>query len=127
MLGVHHHAFSRCLSLYWLSLFLICSQCFFCIGCLSFFFFFFFQAEDGIRDRDVTGVQTCALPICGAIRESAYTRILGNSIAAEVEFPRIRVYALSLIAPPVAPKYLQNSSAEGVSIDSGFAAHSLIE
>ena len=25
---------------------------------------FFFQAEDGIRDRLVTGVQTCALPIC---------------------------------------------------------------
>src|SRR5207249_4835315 len=30
---------------------------------LIFFFFFFFQAEDGIRDRNVTGVQTCALPI----------------------------------------------------------------
>src|SRR5205085_8616578 len=29
-----------------------------------FFFFFFFQAEDGIRDLTVTGVQTCALPIC---------------------------------------------------------------
>src|SRR3712207_7407437 len=28
------------------------------------FFFFFFQAEDGIRDIGVTGVQTCALPIC---------------------------------------------------------------
>src|SRR5436189_515688 len=28
-----------------------------------FFFFFFFQAEDGIRDTSVTGVQTCALPI----------------------------------------------------------------
>src|SRR5437773_6226617 len=28
------------------------------------YLFFFFQAEDGIRDRDVTGVQTCALPIC---------------------------------------------------------------
>src|SRR2546422_3105530 len=28
------------------------------------FFFFFFQAEDGIRDVAVTGVQTCALPIC---------------------------------------------------------------
>src|SRR5437773_2858080 len=27
------------------------------------FFVFFFQAEDGIRDRDVTGVKTCALPI----------------------------------------------------------------
>src|SRR5699024_11320965 len=25
---------------------------------------FFLQAEDGIRDRNVTGVQTCALPIC---------------------------------------------------------------
>src|SRR5205085_3855653 len=28
-----------------------------------FFVFFFFQAEDGIRDLTVTGVQTCALPI----------------------------------------------------------------
>src|SRR5439155_13871108 len=28
-----------------------------------FLFFFFFQAEDGIRDGHVTGVQTCALPI----------------------------------------------------------------
>src|SRR4030066_887455 len=28
-------------------------------------FFFFFQAEDGIRDSSVTGVQTCALPIFG--------------------------------------------------------------
>src|SRR6266540_5413897 len=33
-----------------------------------FLFFFFFQAEDGIRDRDVTGVQTCALPISAARR-----------------------------------------------------------
>src|SRR5690625_7918200 len=32
---------------------------FFCV-------FFFFQAEDGIRDGHVTGVQTCALPICAA-------------------------------------------------------------
>src|SRR5260221_10703016 len=30
-------------------------------------FFFFFQAEDGIRDHCVTGVQTCALPIFGNI------------------------------------------------------------
>src|SRR5256885_8081679 len=30
---------------------------------IVFFFFFFFQAEDGIRDYKVTGVQTCALPI----------------------------------------------------------------
>src|SRR5258706_8172976 len=31
-------------------------------------FFFFFQAEDGIRDWSVTGVQTCALPICLGLR-----------------------------------------------------------
>src|SRR5690606_40680529 len=31
--------------------------------CMSFVSFFFFQAEDGIRDFHVTGVQTCALPI----------------------------------------------------------------
>src|SRR2546430_9111575 len=30
-------------------------------------FFFFFQAEDGIRDLTVTGVQTCALPICSLL------------------------------------------------------------
>src|SRR2546426_8420044 len=30
---------------------------------IIYFFFFFFQAEDGIRDYKVTGVQTCALPI----------------------------------------------------------------
>src|SRR3712207_3816202 len=41
---------------------------------MLFFFFFFFQAEDGIRDIGVTGVQTCALPIwivnaCDAGRE----------------------------------------------------------
>src|SRR5699024_11824426 len=36
-------------------------------GCFL-FFFFFFQAEDGIRDRNVTGVQTCALPICFLVK-----------------------------------------------------------
>src|SRR2546426_8075228 len=35
----------------------------FCVVVCFFFFFFFFQAEDGIRDYKVTGVQTCALPI----------------------------------------------------------------
>src|SRR3712207_6861600 len=39
---------------------------------LSYVFFFFFQAEDGIRDIGVTGVQTCALPIyLGAVARSA--------------------------------------------------------
>src|SRR5438093_5455854 len=35
-----------------------------------FFFVFFFQAEDGIRDWSVTGVQTCALPISPALTRS---------------------------------------------------------
>src|SRR5690606_8721750 len=35
-----------------------------CIGEVT---FFFFQAEDGIRDFHVTGVQTCALPISGTL------------------------------------------------------------
>src|SRR5699024_10238498 len=41
------------------------------------FSFFFFQAEDGIRDRNVTGVQTCALPICpGAEYDPLYQTAL---------------------------------------------------
>src|SRR5699024_12124906 len=35
-------------------------------GCIK--YSFFFQAEDGIRDRNVTGVQTCALPISAMTR-----------------------------------------------------------
>src|SRR5438067_6523388 len=36
--------------------------------CTMFCVVFFFQAEDGIRDRNVTGVQTCALPISNKMR-----------------------------------------------------------
>src|SRR5690606_40750802 len=35
----------------------------YCLYVSIWYFFFFFQAEDGIRDFHVTGVQTCALPI----------------------------------------------------------------
>src|SRR5437870_9066986 len=44
------------------------------------FFFFFFQAEDGIRDGHVTGVQTCALPIYPSI-VSRWTNEGGSSYA----------------------------------------------
>src|SRR3712207_9021019 len=46
---------------------------------------FFFQAEDGIRDIGVTGVQTCALPILGPVEEEALLRDVGPlpSLAAE--------------------------------------------
>src|SRR3989454_5818707 len=38
-------------------------------------FIFFFQAEDGIRDYKVTGVQTCALPICAHAEETPLPRL----------------------------------------------------
>src|SRR2546426_8523400 len=49
------------------------------------FFFFFFQAEDGIRDYKVTGVQTCALPICD------YFYILSNDHAKNFRLMRTPV------------------------------------
>src|SRR5690625_7543843 len=44
--------------------------------------YFFFQAEDGIRDGHVTGVQTCALPIsgCRAIRSAISGSVDASSI-----------------------------------------------
>src|SRR5207253_5359567 len=38
-------------------------------------FYFFFQAEDGIRDGHVTGVQTCALPIFGSSRSMTFSPV----------------------------------------------------
>src|SRR2546421_7180162 len=62
-----------------------------CTGCvcLNFLFslyhlfdyFFFFQAEDGIRDLIVTGVQTCALPISSSMYLPA---ILADPIARDL-------------------------------------------
>src|ERR1022692_5139487 len=42
-------------------------------------FFFFFQAEDGIRDYKVTGVQTCALPISLGLGGSTSALTMGDS------------------------------------------------
>src|SRR6267154_4573505 len=67
-------------------------------------FFFFFQAEDGIRDGRVTGVQTCALPISEA---GAGDRLVGPSIRGgtdpatqllDLAAPRLAFEALSLRA-----------------------------
>src|SRR5258706_10559816 len=47
--------------------------------------YFFFQAEDGIRDWSVTGVQTCALPICAIRRPRPCPRsslLFGAALAA---------------------------------------------
>src|SRR5438552_2804838 len=50
---------------------------------LVLFFFFFFQAEDGIRDDLVTGVQTCALPIYGCVISGRLSRfaVSGSTIS----------------------------------------------
>src|SRR5205807_7302722 len=53
----------------------------------SFFFvvfFFFFQAEDGIRDYKVTGVQTCALPISGLTAEKFVPHPLTSEAGARL-------------------------------------------
>src|SRR6516165_11545994 len=46
---------------------------------MRYFFFFFFQAEDGIRDLTVTGVQTCALPIFTSCRRFSRAKRLVKS------------------------------------------------
>src|SRR5438034_10047633 len=57
-------------------------------------FIFFFQAEDGIRDHCVTGVQTCALPIYG--REIAFVSSRGDhSFIAIYDFGRDSVRYLA--------------------------------
>src|SRR5215475_15520314 len=67
-----------------------------------FFFFFFFQAEDGIRDFHVTGVQTCALPILDALRKPS-----GHCRGRRISFrPRPRsLFRLPArrLAPPSLP------------------------
>src|SRR5207245_5319646 len=50
-----------------------------CLYYYSYFFFFFFQAEDGIRDATVTGVQTCALPISPFLRAKPRVPSMGST------------------------------------------------
>src|SRR2546430_3389379 len=57
---------------------------------LLYVFFFFFQAEDGIRDLTVTGVQTCALPISTASARASLSPMRQRSSR------RIRLLARSL-------------------------------
>src|SRR3990170_2819377 len=54
------------------------------------FFFFFFQAEDGIRDDLVTGVQTCALPICACLEGARQVRYLVPALFCRA-YPDVQV------------------------------------
>src|SRR6266498_3834235 len=60
------------------------------LACL--FFFFFFQAEDGIRDADVTGVQTCALPISRSLPTPARQSLANPLMALRGWLARGRVH-----------------------------------
>src|SRR5688572_31406701 len=61
-------------------------------------FFFFFQAEDGIRDLTVTGVQTCALPICYALRTHSSE---GNSLSLLDATPHVGQVSLQTDADAI--------------------------
>src|SRR2546430_8988112 len=68
-------------------------------------YFFFFQAEDGIRDLTVTGVQTCALPILAEDREQSSLDGFWSTITAE-QRASIEAVALDMWDPYLAS--LQN-------------------
>src|SRR5438445_10389435 len=75
------------------------------------FVFFFFQAEDGIRDIGVTGVQTCALPILGLPNASviAPAAMLAVTLPPKLKCSMNRVVMFPLITwtlvtlPPTLP------------------------
>src|SRR5699024_12081153 len=64
------------------------------------------QAEDGIRDRNVTGVQTCALPISGCIIDVLWSRRLildrlDESITHKIVHAAVtRTFGLLFVASP---------------------------
>src|SRR2546430_16824634 len=63
-------------------------------------YFFFFQAEDGIRDLTVTGVQTCALPI--------YTRAVQTAeiFADALDYSKQKIRRSELLLPGAEPTLL---------------------
>src|SRR6266508_5003345 len=78
--------------------------------------FFFFQAEDGIRDGHVTGVQTCALPIS--------LDVLAQQIVAEVaarEWNEDELYALVRRASPYRALARENFAAVVGMLADGFS------
>src|SRR3712207_9088722 len=72
------------------------------IGCVL--FFFFFQAEDGIRDIGVTGVQTCALPILDAGRDVPRAAHAGGRPGARRAARALRRPAVALLRDDAAAR-----------------------
>src|SRR5258708_5610484 len=65
----------------------------FCSFIISVVCFFFFQAEDGIRDDLVTGVQTCALPIYPEKMIDVISRAASNAREVRSKFPTALLFA----------------------------------
>src|SRR5256886_6768615 len=74
------------------------------IACERIVVFFFFQAEDGIRDLTVTGVQTCALPISKGdhLAREASDHIVEVPPAPELLAPLLEIIPLQLLAYHIA-------------------------
>src|SRR2546430_16940730 len=64
--------------------------------------FFFFQAEDGIRDLTVTGVQTCALPISGPHIQPADIQVVFGNLAQTLDTPKTKVDTVPVPIPDMA-------------------------
>src|SRR5207245_3157057 len=65
--------------------------CFFVLVFFFVFFFFFFQAEDGIRDATVTGVQTCALPIFAVVPNELAGKLVRHDGKRKLALDTIRI------------------------------------
>src|SRR5207249_9575958 len=88
---------------------------------------FFFQAEDGIRDRNVTGVQTCALPILGAQDTSAPYAVSWNTATVSNGPHTLRAIAQDIlgvqwVSDPVTVTAFNDTSPPSVTIKIGRAS-----
>src|SRR5690554_7449555 len=80
-----------------------------------FFVFFFFQAEDGIRDADVTGVQTCALPIYIILLDIEMPRMDGFEVASFVRHDEnLKDTPICMITSRTGEKHRERALAIGV-------------
>src|SRR5256885_6316153 len=79
----------------------------------------FFQAEDGIRDYKVTGVQTCALPISSISREALALRFAIGLLAAALLFSsQVALAQFSQQGPKLVGTGAVGSAVQGVSVRS---------
>src|SRR5215510_7888060 len=84
---------------------------------MAYLCFFFFQAEDGIRDGHVTGVQTCALPILAGCRLSLrfLSANFGTYLAQRAARSRLQpVSAGRLSAAPASPRAVDSDGSDNV-------------